>query len=134
MVVTMADSPRPGVWALEKSMDNGKTFLLTMRMTALFTNAQFLIFYHSHISSTCGLSIILSFFIFTQSSGTTWTAWQYFASNDGECQRCQKLKKRHFAKNIPFRFFNMHADEPIMMDDTVTCTTAYSKVSPKPVS
>ena len=24
----------------------------------------------------------------------------------------------------------MHADEPIKMDDTVTCTTAYSKVSP----
>ena len=28
-----------------------------------------------------------------------------------------------------FRFFNMHADEPITNDDTVTCTTAYSKVS-----
>ena len=26
MVVTMADSPRPGVWALEKSMDGGKTW------------------------------------------------------------------------------------------------------------
>ena len=25
VVVTMADSPRPGVWALEKSMDNGTT-------------------------------------------------------------------------------------------------------------
>ena len=28
MVVTMADSPRPGVWALEKSMDNGNTSLV----------------------------------------------------------------------------------------------------------
>ena len=26
------------------------------------------------------------------------------------------------------RFFNMHADEPITKDATVTCTTAYSKV------
>ncbi len=26
VVVTMADSPRPGVWALEKSMDGGKTW------------------------------------------------------------------------------------------------------------
>ena len=31
MVVTMADSPRPGVWALEKSMDNGNTSLVNLR-------------------------------------------------------------------------------------------------------
>jgi laminin alpha 3/5 len=26
VVVTMADSPRPGVWALEKSIDGGKNY------------------------------------------------------------------------------------------------------------
>ncbi len=26
MVVTMANSPRPGVWALERSVDNGTTW------------------------------------------------------------------------------------------------------------
>ena len=40
VVITMAGSPRPGVWALEKSMNNG----------------------------------------------ITWKTWQYFASNDAECQ------------------------------------------------
>ena len=68
VVVTMADSPRPGVWALEKSMDNGKT----------------------------------------------WTAWQYFASNDAECQK----------------YFGIHAHrqgDRIESDDQVICATEFSK-------
>ena len=62
----MADSPRPGVWSLEKSVDGGKTF----------------------------------------------TAWQYFAGNDAECQK----------------YFGMHANMKIKNDDDVICVTEFSKV------
>ena len=62
----MADSPRPGVWSLEKSVDGGKTY----------------------------------------------TAWQYFAGNDAECQK----------------YFGMHANMKIKNDDDVICVTEFSKV------
>ena len=68
VVMTMADSPRPGVWALEKSKDNGNT----------------------------------------------WTPWQYFASNDAECQK----------------YFGIHANGKIVDDDTVICATEFSKILP----
>ena len=68
VVVTMAGSPRPGVWALEKSMDNG----------------------------------------------LTWTPWQYFASNDAECQK----------------YFGIPANQRIEQDDTVICATEFSKILP----
>ena len=67
VVVTMAGSPRPGVWALEKSLD----------------------------------------------SGATWTAWQYFAGSDAECQK----------------YFGVYANLPITRDDDVICTTDFSKVT-----
>ena len=67
-VMTMADSPRPGVWALEKSKDNG----------------------------------------------VTWTPWQYFAPNDAMCQK----------------YFGVHAKVPITEDDTVICSTEFSKIMP----
>ena len=67
VVVTMADSPRPGVWSLEKSIDGGKTY----------------------------------------------TAWQYFAGNDAECQK----------------YFGMHANMKIVNDDDVICVTEFSKVN-----
>jgi len=73
VVVTMADSPRPGVWALEKSMDNGNT----------------------------------------------WTPWQYFASNDAECQ-----------KFFGIHAHGMHANARIDSDDSVICATEFSKVLP----
>ena len=73
VVVTMADSPRPGVWALEKSMDNGNT----------------------------------------------WTPWQYFASNDAECQ-----------KFFGIHAHGMHANARIDADDSVICATEFSKVLP----
>ena len=63
----MANSPRPGVWALERSVDHGQT----------------------------------------------WQTWQYFGGNDAECQK----------------YFNMHADEKIVADDQVICSTEFSKVS-----
>ena len=68
VVVTMAGSPRPGVWALEKSMDNG----------------------------------------------LSWTPWQYFASNDAECQK----------------YFGIPADQKIKADDSVVCATEFSKILP----
>ena len=40
VVVTMADSPRPGVWALEKSMDNGKTFHLHLYLRIIKNNIE----------------------------------------------------------------------------------------------
>lgn len=62
----MANSPRPGVWALERSVDHGQV----------------------------------------------WQTWQYFAGNDAECQK----------------YFNMHADEKIVENDQVICSTEFSKV------
>ena len=68
VVVSMADSPRPGVWALERSSDGGQTY----------------------------------------------SPWQFFASNDAECQK----------------YFNKHANEKIFNDDDVICSTEYSKTPP----
>jgi laminin alpha 3/5 len=64
----MANSPRPGVWALERSQDFGKTF----------------------------------------------TPWQYFADTRSDC----------------IKFFNIPADQEITADDTVICTTEFSKIVP----
>lgn len=64
----MANSPRPGVWALERSQDFGKTF----------------------------------------------TPWQYFADTRSDC----------------IKFFNIPADQEITEDDSVICTTEFSKIVP----
>ncbi|PVD23436.1 hypothetical protein C0Q70_16705 [Pomacea canaliculata] len=66
--IRMANSPRPGVWVLERSTDFGKT----------------------------------------------WQPWQYFADTPSDC----------------YRFFNTRADEPLLRDDQVLCTTEFSKVVP----
>ena len=66
--IKMANSPRPGVWALERSLDFGKT----------------------------------------------WHAWQYFADTPSDC----------------FKFFGMDASTNLDRDDTVICTTEFSKIVP----
>lgn len=64
----MGNSPRPGVWALDKSTDNG----------------------------------------------TTWTTWQYFSDTPMNC----------------WDYFNVSANQPILQDDDVICTTEFSKIVP----
>lgn len=64
----MGNSPRPGVWVLEKSTDYGKTYL----------------------------------------------PWQYFADSLDDCET----------------FFGRESLQPITRDDSVICTTEYSKVVP----
>ncbi|KAK3091660.1 hypothetical protein FSP39_021617 [Pinctada imbricata] len=66
--IKMANSPRPGVWSLERSTDFGQT----------------------------------------------WQPWQYFADTPSDC----------------YKFFNTPADREIIADDTVICTTEFSKVVP----
>ncbi|XP_063440155.1 laminin-like protein epi-1 isoform X2 [Mytilus trossulus] len=66
--IKMANSPRPGVWALERSLDFGKTF----------------------------------------------QPWQYFADTPSDC----------------IKFFNTPADQEIAEDDSVICTTEFSKIVP----
>ena len=65
----MGNSPRPGVFILERSTDFGKT----------------------------------------------WKPWQYFADTRANCHRF---------------FGHLGYDEYIMRDDSVICTTEYSKVTP----
>ncbi|XP_014673412.1 PREDICTED: laminin subunit alpha-like [Priapulus caudatus] len=64
----MGNAPRPGVWVLERSKDNG----------------------------------------------VSWDPWQYFADSPGDC----------------LHFFNLASNEPITEDDSVICTTEFSKVIP----
>ena len=64
----MANSPRPGVFALERSTDYGQT----------------------------------------------WEAWQYFADTLSDCRT----------------FFGDNFEEGITRDDSVICTTEYSRVVP----
>ncbi|OQR73577.1 laminin subunit alpha-like [Tropilaelaps mercedesae] len=66
--IIMGISPRPGVWALERSVDHGKTY----------------------------------------------SPWQYFASDDNECQY-------YFGKDVEFT---------ITRDDSVICETKYSSILP----
>ncbi|GBP97582.1 Laminin subunit alpha [Eumeta japonica] len=66
--VRMGNSPRPGVWALEKSTDYGKTY----------------------------------------------KPWQYFADSPQDCQR----------------YFGKKSLQPITEDDSVICSTEYSKIVP----
>ena len=66
--IKMANSPRPGIFALERSQDGGRS----------------------------------------------WRPWQYFADTPSDC----------------FNFFGIKADQPISEDNTVLCTTEYSKVVP----
>lgn len=64
----MANSPRPGLWILEKSADYGKT----------------------------------------------WQPWQYFSDSPADCET----------------FFGKESLQPITRDDSVICTTEYSKIVP----
>ncbi|XP_063394216.1 laminin subunit alpha [Cydia fagiglandana] len=66
--IKMGNSPRPGLWALEKSTDYGKTF----------------------------------------------TPWQYFSDSRQDCER----------------YFGAQSLEPITRDDSVICSTEYSKIVP----
>ena len=50
----------------------------------------------------------------SKDNGITWTPWQYFASNDAECQK----------------YFGINANGKIVDDDTVICATEYSKILP----
>ncbi|XP_069958976.1 laminin subunit alpha isoform X2 [Cherax quadricarinatus] len=68
VLLKMGNSPRPGVWVLERSVDNGETY----------------------------------------------TPWQYFADNPGDCES----------------FFGKESLSPIQDDDDVTCITHFSKVVP----
>ena len=68
VIIKMANSPRPGIFVLERSRDYG----------------------------------------------VTWQPWQYFADTPSDCNT----------------FFGMEAEQPISADDSVVCTTAYSKVVP----
>ena len=68
VIIKAANSPRPGVWALERSVDGGKTY----------------------------------------------TPWHYFASSAGECRQ----------------YFGVDPYLPIQADDTVLCSTEYSKIPP----
>ena len=67
--IKMANSPRPGVFVLERSPDNGKT----------------------------------------------WLPWQYFADSESDCNTF--FGKQKYSKTI-------------VHDDSVICTTEYSKVVP----
>lgn len=64
----MGNSPRPGLWVLEKSADYGQTF----------------------------------------------TAWQYFSDLPSDCER----------------FFGRESLLPITKDDSVICSTEFSKIVP----
>ncbi|XP_051171945.1 laminin subunit alpha [Leptopilina boulardi] len=66
--VRMANSPRPGVWVLEKSKDYGQT----------------------------------------------WSPWQYFSDSESDC----------------LTYFGVDSHTPITRDDSVICTTEYSKIVP----
>lgn len=66
--VRMGNSPRPGLWILEKSKDYGKT----------------------------------------------WSPWQYFSDSASDC----------------LTYFGVDSHRPIIRDDSVICTTEYSKVVP----
>ncbi|CAG9771124.1 unnamed protein product [Ceutorhynchus assimilis] len=66
--IYMANSPRPGLWVLEKSADYGKTY----------------------------------------------TPWQYFSDSPADCEN----------------FFGRETLQPITRDDSVVCTTEYSKIVP----
>ncbi|KAI8431212.1 hypothetical protein MSG28_001250 [Choristoneura fumiferana] len=66
--VKMGNSPRPGLWALEKSQDYGKTF----------------------------------------------KPWQYFSDSPQDCER----------------YFGKESLQPITRDDSVICSTEYSKIVP----
>ncbi|XP_049885179.1 laminin subunit alpha [Pectinophora gossypiella] len=66
--VRMGNSPRPGLWALEKSTDYGKTF----------------------------------------------KPWQYFSDSPQDCER----------------YFGKESLQPITRDDSVICSTEYSKIVP----
>ncbi|XP_023289722.1 laminin subunit alpha, partial [Orussus abietinus] len=66
--VRMGNSPRPGLWILEKSKDYGKT----------------------------------------------WSPWQYFSDSDSDC----------------LTYFGVDSHTPITRDDSVICTTEYSKIVP----
>ncbi|EGI60824.1 PREDICTED: laminin subunit alpha [Acromyrmex echinatior] len=66
--IRMGNSPRPGLWVLEKSKDYGKT----------------------------------------------WSPWQYFSDSASDC----------------LTYFGVDSHKPITRDDSVICTTEYSKVVP----
>ncbi|XP_046433556.1 laminin subunit alpha [Neodiprion fabricii] len=66
--IRMGNSPRPGLWALEKSKDYGKT----------------------------------------------WSPWQYFSDSENDC----------------LTYFGVNSREGIKRDDSVICTTEYSKLVP----
>ncbi|CAH0547109.1 unnamed protein product [Brassicogethes aeneus] len=66
--IKMANSPRPGLWILEKSADYGRTF----------------------------------------------TPWQYFSDSPNDCEK----------------FFGKESLLPITKDDSVICSTEYSKIVP----
>ncbi|XP_030765960.1 laminin subunit alpha [Sitophilus oryzae] len=66
--ITMGNSPRPGLWVLEKSADYGKTY----------------------------------------------TPWQYFSDSPADCET----------------YFGKESLQPITRDDSVICTTEYSKIVP----
>lgn len=66
--IRMGNSPRPGLWVLEKSADYGKTF----------------------------------------------TPWQYFSDSPSDCET----------------YFGRESLQPISRDDSVICTTEYSKIVP----
>lgn len=66
--IRMGNSPRPGLWILEKSSDYGKTFV----------------------------------------------PWQYFSDSESDC----------------ITHFGTQSLQPITRDDSVVCTTEYSKIVP----
>ncbi|KAJ8973563.1 hypothetical protein NQ317_009587 [Molorchus minor] len=66
--IKMANSPRPGLWVLEKSADYGKT----------------------------------------------WSPWQYFSDSPADCET----------------YFGKESLQPITRDDSVICSTEYSKIVP----
>ncbi|ERL89440.1 hypothetical protein D910_06807 [Dendroctonus ponderosae] len=66
--IYMANSPRPGLWVLEKSADYGKTY----------------------------------------------TPWQYFSDSPADCES----------------YFGSETLQPITRDDSIICTTEYSKIVP----
>lgn len=66
--IRMGNSPRPGLWVLEKSADYGQTY----------------------------------------------TPWQYFSDSPSECER----------------IFGRESLQPITKDDSVICSTEFSKIVP----